>query len=60
MGELVDDEVLGAFAVTAEPDALGPALLQRYGDIVDRFTFYAPYQHDEALFAPAIAALQGS
>ena len=60
MGELVDDDVLAAFAVTAEPDALGPALVQRYGDIVDRFTFYAPYKHDEALFAPAIAALHSA
>lgn len=60
MGELVDDEVLAEFAVTAEPDALGPALVQRYGDIVDRFTFYAPYPHDEELFDPAIAALQSA
>lgn len=58
MGELVDDEVLRTFAVIAEPDALGPALLERFGDVVDRFTFYAPYAHDEAVFAPAIEALR--
>jgi probable F420-dependent oxidoreductase len=58
MGDLIDDEVLRTFAVIAEPDALGPALLERYGDIVDRFTFYAPYAHDDAVFAPAVEALR--
>jgi probable F420-dependent oxidoreductase, MSMEG_2256 family len=60
MGDLVDDEVLQAFAVVAEPDRLGPALLERFSGIVDRFTFYAPYPHDDALFAPAIATLRAS
>lgn len=58
MGELIDDEVLGTFAVVAEPDRLGPALLARFGGLVDRFTFYAPYEHDDALFAPAAEELQ--
>ncbi len=58
MGELIDDEVLHEFAVVAEPDDLGAALTARYGGIVDRFTFYAPYPHDDAVFAPAIEALR--
>jgi probable F420-dependent oxidoreductase len=58
MGELIDDDVLREFAVIAEPDDLGPALLARYGGIVDRFNFYAPYAHDDAAFAPAIEALR--
>jgi hypothetical protein len=53
MGELIDDEVLAAFAVVADPDRLGAAVLARFGGLVDRFTFYAPYEHDDALFAPA-------
>jgi hypothetical protein len=28
-------------------------VLARFGGLVDRFTFYAPYEHDDALFAPA-------
>jgi probable F420-dependent oxidoreductase len=60
MGDLIDDEVLAAFAVIAEPDALGAALVQRYGDIVDRFTFYAPYEHDDAMFAQAIETLRAT
>ncbi|TQM44561.1 hypothetical protein FB388_1932 [Pseudonocardia cypriaca] len=48
----------GAFAVVAEPDRLGATILARFGGLVDRFTFYAPFEHDAALFAPAAEALQ--
>lgn len=58
MGELIDDEVLGTFAVVAEPDRLGDAILDRFGGLVDRFTFYAPYEHKPALFAAATEVLQ--
>jgi hypothetical protein len=58
MGELIDDEVLAAFAVVAEPDRLGTALLARFGGLADRFTFYAPYEHDDALFASAAEQLR--
>jgi probable F420-dependent oxidoreductase len=54
MGDLIDDDMLEAFAIVAEPDRLGPATAERYGDIVDRFNFYAPYQHDPSLWTPAI------
>jgi probable F420-dependent oxidoreductase len=57
MGDLIDDEVLATFAVVAEPDKLGAALLARFGGLVDRFTFYAPYEHDDALFASAAEEL---
>lgn len=57
MGDLIDDEMLEAFAIVAEPDRLGPAIAERYGDIVDRFNFYAPYQHDPNLWTPAIQHL---
>jgi hypothetical protein len=60
MGELIDDDVLAAFAVVAEPDALGPALVQRFGGVVDRFTFYTPYELDEAMLAPAIEVLRSA
>lgn len=57
MGELIDDDVLAAFAIVAEPDQVGDAITKRYGDIVDRFNFYAPYDHDPDLWKPAIAQL---
>lgn len=60
MGELIDDEILATFAVVAEPDGVGPELLARYGDLVDRISFYAPYQAQADAFAPAIAALRAA
>ncbi len=46
MGELITDEMLETFAVVAEPDALAAAILARYGEIVDRLNFDAPYKSD--------------
>jgi probable F420-dependent oxidoreductase len=46
MGELIDDDMLEAFAVIAEPEDVPKALLARYGDIVNRLSFYAPYRSD--------------
>jgi probable F420-dependent oxidoreductase len=57
MGELIDDEVLHAFAVVAEPDQVGAAVAARYGGLADRFTFYAPYPHDADLWKPAVDEL---
>jgi probable F420-dependent oxidoreductase len=58
MGTLVDDEVLDTFAVVAEPDRVGPALTERFGDLVDRISFYAPYRAAPGAFAPAIEHLR--
>lgn len=43
MGELIDDEVLEAFAVVAEPDDVAAALVARYGDVMTRIRLYLPY-----------------
>ena len=58
MGELIDDDVLDAFAVVGEPGEVGPELLRRYGDLVDRISFYAPYKAGPDAFAPAIESLR--
>ena len=44
MGELIDDEVLDAFAVVCPIDQVAARLTARFGDAVDRFSFYAPYK----------------
>ncbi len=46
MGTLIDDEVLKSFAVVGEPDEIAPELGRRYGDIVDRISYYAAYERD--------------
>ena len=46
MGQLIDDEVLEAFAVVCPIDQVATQLKARFGDVVDRFSFYAPYKID--------------
>ncbi|MEE1564151.1 MAG: LLM class flavin-dependent oxidoreductase, partial [Acidimicrobiales bacterium] len=58
MGELIDDEMLDAFAVVAEPDSVAAGILDRYGDCVDRMTFYAlGGEHGADFWAPIVADL---
>ncbi len=44
MANLIDDDVLGAFAVVAEPDHVAGELKRRFSGVVDRISFYAPYE----------------
>ena len=44
MGGLVDDDVLGAFAIVAEPADVAPEIQRRFGGLIDRVSFYAPYE----------------
>jgi len=46
MGKLIDDEILNTFAVVGAPEEIAPELQRRYGDVVHRISFYAPYQSD--------------
>jgi len=59
MGDLIDDEMLAAFAVVAEPERLGAEIHSRYGDIVDRISFYAPYKSDPARWSSVLASMKG-
>lgn len=60
MGELVDDEVLNAFAVVGEPDHIAPELLRRYGDLLTRLTLYTPYDIDAQIAAQVANAVRTS
>jgi len=57
-GELVDDEILGTFAVTGEPEEIPAKMLDRYGDVVDRISFYAPYKSDRERWARVVEGFQ--
>ncbi len=46
MGTLIDDDILNTFAVVGEPEAIAPELKRRFGDCVQRISFYAPYSSD--------------
>jgi probable F420-dependent oxidoreductase len=56
MGDLIDDDVLDAFAVVSPPEEVATRILERWGGLVDRISFYAPLP--EATKAEVIARLQ--
>lgn len=60
MGDLIDDEVLNTFAVVGEPGVVGATLLDRFGDVMDRLQFYAPYKHDRAVWTPILEHLNAA
>ena len=60
MGELIDDEILDTFAVVAEPADSATAFKQRFGDVVSRLSFYAPYKADPDTWLPVIEELKAS
>jgi probable F420-dependent oxidoreductase len=60
MTGLVDDEVLGAFAVVAEPGRVAGELTARFGDVVDRMKFYAPYGSERSIWDGIRAELAAS
>jgi probable F420-dependent oxidoreductase len=58
MGDLITDEVLDAFAVVAEPEQIAAKLDERYGDVVQRLSFYAPYASDPDRWAAVMRDLK--
>jgi len=51
MAGLIDDDMLNAFAVVAEPGDVAAELLRRFGDVVGRVSFYAPYAVEPGFWA---------
>jgi hypothetical protein len=60
MGRLVDEDVLHAFAIVADPEHVPKGLKQRFGNAVDRVSFYAPYQTDRERWLPILEELRRS
>jgi probable F420-dependent oxidoreductase len=60
MGTLIDDEILQTFAVVAEPEQVGAELARRYGGVVDRCSFYAPYRADPDRWRAVIEDLKAA
>jgi probable F420-dependent oxidoreductase len=58
MGKLIDDEILHAFAVIAEPEQLAAELLRRYRGLVTRLSLSAPYRFDAARWEPVLEELK--
>jgi probable F420-dependent oxidoreductase len=60
MGELIDDEILTTFAVVGEPESIGPELHARYGDCIQRISFYAPYRSDPERWKKVLADVKAA
>jgi probable F420-dependent oxidoreductase len=58
MGELIDDSILETFSVVGAPEDVPGAIKARYGDLMDRLSFYAPYKTDPDRWRSVIAALK--
>ena len=60
MGGLIDDEILNTFAVVGEPEKIAPELHRRYGDVISRISFYAPYASDPDRWSRVLADLKAA
>jgi probable F420-dependent oxidoreductase len=60
MGDLIDEEILTTFAVMGEPEAIAPELHRRYGDCIQRISFYAPYRSDPDRWRGVLEALKAA
>ncbi len=56
MADAITDEVLDAFAVSGTPAEVAASLRERYGDTVNRISFYTPYPVDPSQ-TQAVASL---
>lgn len=60
MGTIIDDEILNTFAVVGGPEAIASELHTRYGDCVQRISFYAPYKADPERWKKVMADLKAA
>jgi probable F420-dependent oxidoreductase len=58
MGTLIDDEILNTFAVVGEPETIASELGSRYGDVIQRLSFYAPYASDPDRWSKVMSDLR--
>ncbi|HEU4841855.1 MAG TPA: LLM class F420-dependent oxidoreductase, partial [Ilumatobacteraceae bacterium] len=60
MGTLIDDEILNTFAVVGSPEQIAPELGRRYGDVISRISFYAPYKSDPDRWAQVLSDIKAA
>jgi probable F420-dependent oxidoreductase len=58
MRDLVDDEVLAAFAVVADSDDVGDRVRERFGGLIDRFSVYTSYPAPLDLWDPLVRSFR--
>jgi len=60
MGNCITDEILNTFAVVGEPEHIAPELHRRYGDVIQRISFYAPYKTDPERWSKVLTDLRSA
>jgi probable F420-dependent oxidoreductase len=60
MGKLITDEILNTFAVVGEPETIAGELHHRYGDVIQRISFYAPYASNPDRWRQVLADLRAA
>jgi alkanesulfonate monooxygenase SsuD/methylene tetrahydromethanopterin reductase-like flavin-dependent oxidoreductase (luciferase family) len=58
MADLIPAEMIDAFAVTGPIDEIPAQVVQRYGDMVTRVSFYAPYRMDRSHIRELLAGFR--
>jgi probable F420-dependent oxidoreductase len=58
MTELIDDDVLHAFAVVGTPTEVAEGVVKKYEGAVDRITFYGPYAHAADVMPEVLTAVK--
>jgi probable F420-dependent oxidoreductase len=60
MGKVITDDILDAFAVRGSASELPGLVLGRFGDLVDRLSFYAPYRSDPEKWGEVVAGFKAA
>jgi probable F420-dependent oxidoreductase len=60
MGSLITDDILNTFAVVGPPNHVAGELHRRYGDVIQRISFYAPYASDPTTWSGVIADIKSA
>jgi hypothetical protein len=58
MADLIPDDMLDAFAVTGDLEEIPAKVVERYGDMVTRVSFYAPYRMDPDMTRSLVEGLR--
>jgi probable F420-dependent oxidoreductase len=58
MGTRITDDIVDAFAVVGEPEEIPKLILARFGDVMDRVSFYAPYKSDPERWGKILAGFK--
>ena len=59
MGDVIDDEMLGAFAIVAQPHEVPGRIAERFGGTLDRLQFYAGVR-DKERWGPIIEEIKAA